>query len=102
MVSKIFSQFGIKQTFTAAYHPALNGLVESADRKFFEVLRPIVNELLDNWEDWSPDVAASLNSSMTTGKSPNYILFGVEKRLPYDLLKSPQQPVYKTDNYTQQ
>ncbi len=34
VVSKICSQFGIKQTFTAAYHPASNGLVERANRKF--------------------------------------------------------------------
>ncbi len=49
-------------------------------------------------------MAASLNSSVndSTGKSPHYILFGVEKRLPYDLLTSPQQPVYNTDKYTQQ
>ncbi len=63
-----------------------------------------MHELLDNWEDWLPHVAAPLNSSVIdfTGKSPHYILFGVEKRLPYDLLTSPQQPVYNTDNYTQQ
>ncbi len=104
VVSEICSQFGIKQTFTAAYHPASNGLVERANRKILEVLRPIVNELLDNWEDWLPHVAASLNSSVndSTGKSPHYVLYGVEKRLPYDLLTSPQQPVYNTDNYTQQ
>ncbi len=72
--------------------------------KFLEVLRPIENELLDNWEGWLPHVAASLNSpvSDSTGKSPHYILFGLEKRLPYDLLTSPHQPVYNTDNYTQQ
>ncbi len=92
VVSKNFSQFGIKQTFTAACHPALNGLVEKANRKILEVLRPIVNELLDNWEDWLPHVAASLNSSVNdpTGKSPHYVLFAVEKRVPYDLLTSLQ------------
>ncbi len=51
VVSEICSQFGIKQTFTAVYHPASNGLVERANRKILEVLRPIVNEFLDNWED---------------------------------------------------
>ncbi len=72
--------------------------------KILEVLRPIVNELLDNWEDWLPHVAATLNSSVidSTGKSPHYILYGVEKSLPYELLISPQQPVYNTDYYTQQ
>ncbi len=58
VVSEICSQFGIKQTFTAAYHPASNGLVGRANRKILEVLRPIVNELLENWEDWLPHVAA--------------------------------------------
>ncbi len=103
VVSDICSQFGIKQTFIAAYHPAPNGLVERANGKILEVLCPIVNEL-DKWEDWLPHVAASLNSSVSdsTGKSPHYILFGVEKRLLYDLLTSPQQRVYNTDSYTQQ
>ncbi len=64
LVSKICSQFGIKQTITAAYHPASNGLVERANRKILEVLHPIVNELLNNWEDWLPHVAAPLNSSV--------------------------------------
>ncbi len=39
---------------------------------------------------------------MITGKHPHYILFGVEKRLPNDLLTNPQQPIYNADNYTQQ
>ncbi len=43
VVSEICSQFGIKQTFTAACHPASNGLVERDNRKILEVLRPIVN-----------------------------------------------------------
>ncbi len=84
VVAEICSQFGISQTFTAAYHPASNGVVERANRKILEVLRLIVSDLLDNWEDWLPQIAASINSSVndSTGKSPPYILFGVEKRLP--------------------
>ncbi len=82
VVSEIFSQFGIKQTFTAAYHPASNGLVVRANRKILEVLHPNVNEPLDNWEDWLPHVTGSLNGSVndSTGKSPHYILYGVEKK----------------------
>ncbi len=104
VVSEICSQYGIKQTFTAVYHTVSNGLAEWANRKILEVVLPIVNELLDNWEVWLPHVAASLNSSVSdsTNNFPHYILFGIEKRLFYDLLTSPQQPVYNTDNYTQQ
>ncbi len=81
VVFEICSQFGIKQTFTAAFHPASNGLIERADSKILEVLRPIANELLNNWEDWLPHVTSSLNSSVidSVGKSPHYILYEVEK-----------------------
>ncbi len=104
VVADICSKFDITQPFTAAYHPASNGLVERANRKILEVLRPIVNYLLDNWEDWLPHAAASINSSVndSTGKSPHYILFGVKKRLHYDLLTSTPQPVYNIENYSQQ
>ncbi len=43
VVYEICSQFEIKQTFTEAYNPASNGLVEKTNRKIPEVLRPIVN-----------------------------------------------------------
>ncbi len=60
--------------------------------------------ILNNWEDWLPHIASSINSSVNdfTGKSPHYILFGVEKRLSYDLLTSTQQPVYNVKKYSQQ
>ncbi len=104
VLAEICSQFQVKQTFTATYHPASNGLVERANRKILEVLRPIVNDLQDNWEDWLPHIAASINSSVndSTGKSPHYILYGVEKRLPYDLLTTPVQPLYNIDDFAQQ
>ncbi len=104
VISEICSQFEIKETFTAAYHPAWNGFVERGIRKIVDVLRPIVNELLDNWEDWLPHVAASLKTSDNyfTGKFPYYILYGVEKRLSYDFLTRLQQPVDNTENYARQ
>ncbi len=104
VVAEICSKFGITQTFTTAYHPASNGLVERANRKILEVLRPIVNDLLYNWEDWLPHIVASINSSVnySTGKSPHYISFGVEKRFPYGLLTSTQQPIYNIEKYSQQ
>ena len=104
MLAEICTQYQIKQTFTVAYHPASNGLVERANRKIIEALRPVVNDLQDNWEDWLPQVAACINSSVSesTGKSPHYILFGSDKRLPYDLLTSGGKPVYNIDDYAAQ
>ncbi len=60
--------------------------------------------LHDNWDDWLPKIAASINASVndSTGKSPHYILYGVEKRLQYNLLTKPTQPIYNIDKYAQQ
>ena len=104
ILAEICSQYNIKQTFTVAYHPASNGLVERANRKILDVLRPVVNNLHDNWEDWVPHISACLNSAVneSTGKSAHYILYGVDKRLPYDLLSSPQHPVYNIEDYAKQ
>ncbi len=101
VLAEICSQFGIRQTFTMAYHPASNGLVERSNRKILEILRPIVADHLGKREDWVPQVAATINASVceSTGKSPHYIVFGNPKRLPYDLPSSQQPPVYDPEDY---
>ncbi len=90
----------VKYCFTVSYHPASNGLMEHANRKNLGVLRPVVGDSLETWEDWLPHIAAIMKSSIceSTGHSPNLIFFGVEKLLPYDLLSSSHTPVYKADD----
>ena len=88
LLTELCVQFSIKQTFTVAYHPNSNGLVERANRKILEALRPVVGTLYEDWEDWIPQIGACINSSVceSTGKAPHYILYRVDKRLPYELL----------------
>ncbi len=83
ILSEIYSQYSIKQTLTVVYHSESNELAETASRKILASLRPLVNCLQDNWEDCVPQVTACINSSIneSTGKSPHYILYGVDKRL---------------------
>ncbi len=101
VLAEMCKQFGIRQTFTVAYHPVSNGLVERSNRKILEILRPIVAGHLGAWEDYVAQVAATINASVceSTGQSPHYIVFGCHKRLPYDLLSSRQPPVYDPENY---
>ncbi len=101
LLEEICKQFGTKQCFTVSYHPASNGLVERANRKILDVLLPVVRGLLHTWEDWLPYVAASINSRIceSIGQSSHYIIFGVEKRLPYDLLSSSHSRAYNVDDY---
>ncbi len=78
--------------------------MEKANIKLLETIRSFVNSLDDNWEDWLPQIAASINSwvNASTGKFLHRILYGVEKRLPYDLLISDPQPIYNTEDNAQQ
>ncbi len=98
LVAEICSQYNIKQTFTVTYHPASSGLVERAKRKILDALRPVVNSLHGNWDDWLSHIAACINSSVSesTGKPPHYILYGA------DILANPQKPVYNTGSYAKQ
>ncbi len=86
LLEEICKQFNINQPFTVTYHPLSNWLVECANREIFDVLRPIVGLV----------VVAIINSSgcESTGKTPYSIVYGREKRLPYDFLDQPQKPVY--------
>ena len=100
-MQKICQQYHIKQTFVSVQHPASNGLVERANKKILDVLRHVVSQLNDSWQDWLPHVASSINGSInaSTGKTPHYIIYGTEKRLPYDLLLQPRVPVYSLEDY---
>ncbi len=64
VLNEICIQFNIRQAFITAYHPAANGLAERANRKILRVLRPIVNDLHDNWEDRLLHIAVSINTSV--------------------------------------
>ncbi len=101
VLEAVCHQYGIKQTFTAAYHPASNGLVERTNRKILEILRHAVDTTQEAWQDWLFQVAASISGSVngSTGKTPQYIIFGCDKRLPYDLLAQRPVPVYSVDDY---
>ncbi len=75
--------------------------MERANWKILDVRRPFVSRLQHTWEDWLAYVVASINSRVceSTGQSPHYIIFRVEKRLLYDLLSSSQSHIYNIDDY---
>ncbi len=67
-----------------------------------EILRHLVGHLHETWDDWLSQVAASIKSSVNspTGKTPHYIIFGYDKRLPYELLLQSPSPLYKPEDYS--
>ena len=102
LLQEICSQYKISQSFTSSYHPQGNGLIERTNRKILEVLRPLVLGLHSEWEDWIPQVQASINNSINsaTNKTPHYIMFGQDKRLPYDILTETRYPLYNVEDYS--
>ncbi len=98
----ICTQFHIQETFITSYHPASNGLVERTNNEILEILRHLAGHLRETWEDWLSHVAASINGSVnsSTGKTPNYIFYGFEKRLPYDVFVPSPVPLYFPDDYS--
>ncbi len=101
ILAGICSQYNIKQTFITAHHPASNGLVERTNRKVLEILRHLAGHLHETREDWLSQVAASINGSVnsSTGKTPHYIIFRFDKRLPYDVLLKSPSPLYNPEDY---
>ncbi len=102
VLQEMCTRFNIQQTFITSHHPASNGLVECTNRKIFEILHHLAGHLQETWEDWLSHVAASINGSVnsSTGKMPHYILYGFEKRLPYDVLVPFPVPLYSLDDYS--
>ena len=101
IIKSICQQYKITQTFITAYHPASSGLVERTNRKILDILRHVAGEFHEFWQDWLPQVAACINGSLntSTGQTPHYIVYGHEKRLPYDIIAQPRVPVYNVDDY---
>ena len=103
VLQKICQQFHITQTFITAYHPASNGLVERTNRKILSILRHLVGKFHESWQDWLHHVNACINATInsSTGKTPHSIVFGHDKRFPFDMLEQPRIPVYSVDDYVQ-
>ncbi len=102
ILQNICTQFNIQQTFVTTHHPVSNGLVERTNRNILEVLRHLAGHFQETWEDWRSQVADSINSSVSpsTGKTLHYILYGSDKRLPYDLLLHSPTLLHSPDDYS--
>lgn len=68
--------------------------MERANINILEAPRHVVTSLHDNLKDWIPQVVTCINVSVneSASKTPHYILYGIDKRSPYDLLARPSKP----------
>ncbi len=88
MLSSICTEYSITKCNVLTYHPASNGMVERQNRKIIHHLRSLVGDVSSTSHEWMPQVMASLNTSLhkSIGDTPHYIVFGQDKRLPFNFL----------------
>ena len=78
----------IAKTYSTAYRPQANGMVERCNRTLLAMLRTVVSEQQDDWDDQLPALLSAYRSTPhgSTGVSPYRMLYGVEMTMPLDLV----------------
>ena len=78
----------ICKTRTNPYRPQSDGQVERFNRTLIQVLKPLVNENMDDWDEQVEFVVHAYNSTVhaSTNCSPNLLVFGEDLIMPADLV----------------
>jgi len=86
----------IKHFASSSYHPQTNGMVERMHAMLGQALTKLCNGEPKRWDEYLPQVIFSLRvrTHNVTKKSPFYLLYGLNPKLPGD--PSPP-PSYLTD-----
>jgi transposase InsO family protein len=89
MLNSYFKLIGIKHVLTSAYHPRSNGAIERFNRLFGGMLAKYVGDnAINQWDEYVDRAlfACRVRQHRATGKSPFYMVYGVEAKLPGDEL----------------
>ncbi len=73
------------------------------NRKILEILRNLSGRSHETWEDWLSQVAACINSSVYSSAGKTLIIiivYGCDKKLPYDVLLQTPSPLYNPEDYS--
>ena len=88
LFSVICELLGVGKTRTAPYRPQSDGLVERLNRTIKQMLRSMVGEHRDDWDDHLPYVMMAYRATRqdSTGCLPNLMMLGGEARLPVEVM----------------
>jgi transposase InsO family protein len=83
----LWKKLGTNSSFSSSYHPQKDGKIEVVNRSLRNLLRSLVTEHHNQWNQILPQAEFTYNDSpnRSTGKSPFQILYGMKPRGVYEL-----------------
>ena len=90
VVEQLYSQFGISQSTTTAYHPQGNGRVERAHQTLERMIGKLEDEYKGQWLRHFSKLTHAYKSTRLaiTSYSPHFLMFGQQPQLPIDFVFS--------------
>jgi hypothetical protein len=88
----LWKKMGTNLMFSSAYHPHTDGKTEVVNRSLGDLLRSLVTEHHNSWDNVLPQAEFAYNDSVnkSTGKSPFEIVYGRQPRGVSELRDSEQ------------
>jgi len=100
ILSQLCSLMNVKKVNILPYRPQANGITERLNKTILNLMRTMITDHDDDWDLYLPIVQSAINCNYhsSLGDIPHFLLFGTDKRLPYELLDAKPDPNYD-DNY---
>ncbi len=97
-MQEVMKIMGAQHRSTTPYHPQSNGLVERLNHTLADMMSMYVNSAHSDWDVILPYITFAYNTSRqeSTGRTPFFLLYGREAKLPIDYaLRSDPNPAGK-------
>uniref|UniRef100_A0A3B1IG97 Gypsy retrotransposon integrase-like protein 1 n=1 Tax=Astyanax mexicanus TaxID=7994 RepID=A0A3B1IG97_ASTMX len=88
LIQQLCNMYGIQKSRATAYRPQGNGQCERFNRTLHDLLRTLPQSEKRRWPHYLSPMVFAYNTTphQTTGKTPYYLMFGYEPKLPVDFL----------------